>query len=232
MNTKTANLPHGVGTQIESTIRWCEDIGMYAYDRSIPESCIHATAFCKTNCYNDKLYKIYPAMHGKDVKNEAYWAEIDGARVARDLSRKRKQTARVRLMTRGEAFSTFNDVERVRNIATHNLTTNPETLFWIPTRGWRNPLLRVQIERLVSEFENLRILASMDPTNTAEEWADLKASGWSTMFFGDDAMRTTPAGDKMFLCPKTHGHVKGACAVCKRGCFRADKRVDVHLSQH
>ena len=82
-------------------------------------------------------------------------------------------------------------------------------------------------------YSNVRILASVDPTTTQEEWESLTADGWSTMFFGDNAMRVTPAGNKMFMCPKTHGaKVKGACEVCKRGCFRADKRVDVHLNQH
>lgn len=211
-----------------STIRWCEDIGMFAYDRPIPETCVHATDFCRAACYNDKLYRIYPAMHGKDIKNEAYWQTLDGAQVTRDLARRKHPTHRVRFMTRGEAFKAVSDVHKVAEIA----SANPDRLFWIPTRAWRHPLLRALIQTSLLGVPNLRILASTDPTTTDAEWDALKADGWSTMFFGDDTQRVTPTGDKMFLCPKTHGHVKGACAVCKRGCFRADKRVDVHLSQH
>ena len=213
---------------MKSTIRYCEDIGMFAYDRGIPQSCIHATNFCAVNCYNDKLYKIYPNMRGKDEKNEIFWAHIDGALVRADLSRRRKQTKRVRLMTRGEAFSTFSDIARVESI----LIENPNTDWWIPTRAWRHPILRFAVRKLAEKHNNARILASTDPTTTTEEWAQLKSDGWSTMFFGDDEQRVTPNGDKHFLCPKTHGHVKGACEVCKKGCFRSDRRVDVHLSQH
>ena len=93
--------------------------------------------------------------------------------------------------------------------------------------------MRVQIESISRTYANVRILASVDPTTTREEWEMLTVNGWSTMFFGDNDMRVTPVGSKMFLCPKTHGaKVKGACSVCKRGCFRSDKRVDVHLKQH
>lgn len=210
-------------------MRFCNDIGMFAVDRGIPQSCGHATAFCAANCYNEKLYKVYPAMRGKDIKNEREWALIDGAKIRRELSRKRKQTARVRLMTRGEAFSQFADIARVEHI----LSENPDVTWWVPTRAWRHPLLKFAVRKLADKYANARIMASTDPTTTAEEWTMLKAEGWSTMFFGIDDMTTTPNGDRMFLCPKTHGaKVKGACAVCKRGCFRADKRVDVHLAQH
>ena len=213
---------------MNSTIRFCADIGMFAYDRGIPQSCVHATEFCAVNCYNDKLYKIYPAMREKDEKNEKYWSLIDGKIVNRDLARRKKQTGRVRLMTRGEAFSKFSDVARVESI----LSENPDSVFWIPTRSWRHPILRFAVRKLADNYPNARILASTDPTTTDEEWAQLKADNWSTMFFGDDNQKITPNGDKHFLCPKTHGKVKAACAVCKKGCFRADKRVDVHLSQH
>lgn len=213
---------------MKTTIRYCADIGMFAYDRGIPQSCVHATDFCKINCFNDKLYKVYPAMHGKDVKNEQFWSTIDGKTVAIDLKRKKKQTNRIRLMTRGEAFSSWSDIARVESI----LKENPDSVFWIPTRSWRNQLLRYAVKKLADKYDNARILASTDITTTPQEWESLKLENWSTMFFGNDDQRITPNGDKHFLCPKTHGHVKGACAVCKKGCFRNDKRVDVHLSQH
>ena len=216
---------------METTIRWCEDIGMFAYDRSIPQSCVHATAFCRANCFNDKLYKLYPAMRDKDIRNEQYWAEITGEKVRQDLARRKKQTNRVRLMTRGEAFSTWVDIPKVESI----LKENPDTLWWTPTRGWRDPLIRAELVRLRSTYSNAKILASIDPTTTAEEQASLDAEGWSTMYFGEDDELETKTGNKRFKCPKTWGHVKGACAVCKRGCFKADdgaKPVHVHLKQH
>lgn len=213
----------------DSTIRWCGDIGMFAYDRPIPESCVHATAFCRETCYNEKLYTTYPLMRVKDVRNEAYWQQLDGLQVNFDLRKRRKQTDRLRLMTRGEAFRDLLDVARVESIAANN----PQRLIWVPTRAWRSPLLNAMVTRLRNTYSNLRILASTDPTTNDEEWVQLKAQGWSTMFYGDDTTRYTPNGDKYFLCPKTHGaKVRGACAKCKRGCFRADKRVDVHLAQH
>lgn len=224
--------PTNGGNAMRSTIRWCEDIGMFAYDRPIPTSCVHATGFCRAHCYNDKLYRMYPAMREKDAANEAFWQAIDGDRVRNDLAgRRKRQTRRVRFMTRGEALRDHSDIARVRDI----LTGNPDTLFWIPTRAWRDPLLRIRIETEIMPLANAVVLASMDPTNTREDWASLKLAGWSTMVFGDDAMTHTPAGDRVFACPKTHKGLKGHCAICKAGCFAPrtlGRRVDVHLSQH
>ena len=216
-----------------STIWWCADIGMYAYDRQIAASCVHATDFCKVNCFNDKLYRIYPAMHGKDIRNESFWAQVDGAQVKRDLGRRKKQTDRVRLMTRGESFSTLGDVDKVRNI----LLQNPDTLFWIPTRAWRSPIIRLAINSKVRSLPNARVMASMDPTNSVEDWEALALDGWSTMAFGENKATVTPQGKKLFKCPKTFGHIKGACGgadgkpACKNGCF-ADRQVNVLLKQH
>ena len=213
---------------MDSTIRFCADVGMYAYDRQISASCVHATDFCKVNCFNDKLYRIYPAMHAKDVRNEEFWSQIGGAQVKRDLDRRKKQTARVRLMTRGEAFSDLGDVDKVRDI----LLGNPDTLFWIPTRAWRSPMIRLAIDSKVRRLPNARVLASMDPTNSVEDWEGLQLDGWSTMSFGENRATHTPDMSKrLFKCPKTFSHIKGACAVCKRGCF-SDKQVNVHLKQH
>ena len=218
---------------MKTTIRYCEDIGMYAYDRQISASCVHATAFCKKECFNDKLYKLYPAMHGKDIRNEAYWAGINGTAVAIDLKRraKHKQTSRMRLMTRGESFSTIADVDRVESI----LTGNPGTDFWIPTRAWQNPILRAMIETRIRVLPNARIVASMDVTNTMEQWESLAVTNWSTMSFGCNEATVTPLGDRMFKCPKTFQHINGHCSICKAGCFKADQAdrpVHVLLKQH
>lgn len=215
-------------SQVRSEIRWCEDIGMFAFDRPIPVSCIHKTKYCEDNCFNVKLYKLYPAMETKDIRNEAYWQQITGNQVLHTLKRKRKQTKRARFMTRGEAIRDYSDVWRVYDI----VITTPDTDWWMPTRAWRDPLLQAMIEAVLRPLTNLHILASMDISNTAEEWENMRAMGWSTMFFGDDTRTHTPLGEKMFKCPKTFGHVKGACEVCKKGCFEGHGRVDVRLSEH
>lgn len=213
---------------MKSEMRYCEDIGMFAFDRPIADTCHHRTAFCESHCFNDKLYKLYPAMHAKDVRNESYWKQIDGKQVRATLARKRKDTGRVRFMTRGEAVSDYSDIERIRDIC----LANPETEFWMPTRAWRHPLLQALVNAHLKGIENLHILASMDVTNTADEWEMVVTMGWSTMFFGDNSMLVTPLGGRMFKCPKTWGHVKGACNKCKRGCFEGHGRVDVHLKEH
>jgi hypothetical protein len=214
--------------------RFCEDIGMLAIDRPIPETCVHRTSFCDATCYNNKLYRIYPRMRDKDERNEEFWQQLDGEQLAGILSRSRyfkaQEKKRVRLMTRGEAFKDFSDIERVKDLA----LKNPDTEFWIPTRAWRHPLLRLVIEREIMHLHNVRLLASTDPTTSAEEWESLKLDGWNTMFYGDDDMTVTPNGDRMFLCPKTHKKLKGHCGICKAGCFKPQSkgRVDVHLSRH
>lgn len=211
--------------------RYCEDIGMWAIDRSIPESCDHASDFCKATCYNMKLFVAFPRMLAKDVRNEQFWAQLDGKQLHDILKRKRSgKSQRIRLMTRGEAFKDFGDVYKVKDL----LESNPDRLFWIPTRAWRSPLHRALIQALIFPIANARLLASTDPTTSSEEWAALRADGWNTMFYGDDTLTQTPNGDRMFRCPKTWKGLKGHCDICKAGCFKplSKGRVDVHLSQH
>jgi hypothetical protein len=214
-------------------LRWCADIGMFACDRPIPVSCVHATDYCRARCYNCKLYKLYPNMARKDRRNEAEWQSIDGAELARALDRKKHSTDRFRLMTRGEALATHSDVDRVADIA----RANPGRLIWCPTRAWRDPLLRARIETELFPIGNLSVLASLDPSNTEADRADLASAGWSTMFFGraSDGWAGPVNG---FRCPKTHKTpknpkgIKGHCADCKAGCFAPvilGRRVDVDL---
>ena len=221
---------------MSSEMRWCEDIGMFAIDRpinDIPEagvegSCVHRTDYCNETCYNVKLYKLYPAMVGKDVRNEQAWQESTGADYAAALDRKKKPTDRFRLMTRGEAIKDFGDIKRVLDIC----QANPNRLIWVPTRAWRSPLLRGIIEVSLFDIPNLAILASVDPDTLSSE-PGLLASGWNTMFYGDDSPEVT-AG--RFFCPKTWKDIKGACGTCKAGCFAGPvlgrKGVQVHLKSH
>jgi hypothetical protein len=213
---------------MKTEIRWCDDIGMFALDRPIPTSCVHRTEFCDRTCFNVKLYKFYKDMSVKDVRNEEYWQQLTGAAMRATFKRKRKQTDRARFMTRGEALKDHNDVNRVENI----VLETPGTDWWLPTRAWRNALLLAQITSRLVPIPNLHVLASMDPSNSPEDWEQTRAVGLSTMYYGDDTYLTTPLGEEMFKCPKTWGHVKGACGVCKRGCFEGHGRVDVHLQAH
>ena len=118
-----------------TTIRWVADLGMFAQDRSREASCIHATKFCRTTCFNIKLEQAFGHSIGpKDAKNDSAWAIMDGATVREALERKRNQTDRFRFCTRGEALASFEDVRRVFEVARRN----PGTVFWIPTRAWHD----------------------------------------------------------------------------------------------
>ena len=211
-------------------MRWCADIGMYAIDRPIPETCVHATDYCLEHCYNVKLYRLYPAMRGKDERNEAAWQSLDPAVVNATLDRKRKPTERFRLMTRGEAFRDHSDVDRIVAL----LQAMPNRMVWIPTRAWRDPILRVRLEQEVANIHNVALHASLDPSNTEEEWLDLVSAGWSTMYFGKPG-EGWDGPSEGFLCPKTYRKLKGHCGICKAGCFAPNllsRRVDVLLKEH
>lgn len=221
--------------------RYCADLGMFAIDRPIftirddqgrvaaKGSCLWRTSACD-DCFNLKFMKMYQRdIDRRDVRNEQSWQRLTGEALRATLGRKRNQTDRVRLMTRGETFRDPSDIIRVRDL----LTANPDTLFWIPTRAWRSKRLRPLIVAIMREFPNARIQASTDVDTTREEQASLDAEGWSTMFFGDDEAFKTLTGNERHLCAKTWDKDKGACAkrCSKGGCF--DKgQTHVHLKQH
>ena len=66
---------------MDNTLRWCADIGMWSLDRPINDipntnitgSCVNRTSFCDATCYNNKLYRMFPAMLTKDIRNEEFW---------------------------------------------------------------------------------------------------------------------------------------------------------------
>jgi hypothetical protein len=209
-----------------SELRWCEDIGLWALDRP-KSSCTHRTAYCDAHCYNNKFWR-WPSVVEKDARNEAFWERMDTDvhELVQALARKRKPTDRLRLMTRGEALATKHDLYRVEQIA----RALPDTLIWTPTRAWRKREWAPQLTQLRRE-PNLLLLASLDPSNTAEEHKALVEDGWSTMYFGP-----TPPPWDTFGCPKTLRPVPpGHCAGCKAGCFAPrvlGRRVDVYLKEH
>ena len=230
---------------MQTTLRWCKDIKMWAIDRPINDvgdvngSCVHRTSFCDTSCYNVKLYKMFKGMAKKDITNEKFWQSLPTNKndnqdslesLQQKLFRSRRQTKRARLMTRGEAIKDMSDVFRIKTLC----EATPNTTWWVPTRAWRNKGLKQLIEDVLFPLKNVAINASLDPSNTKEEEQLLKDSGWATMYFGDDTKTTSSIGDRRYLCPKTHKKLK-ICDTCKGGCFAKvaiGRTSHVHLSQH
>jgi hypothetical protein len=235
---------------MKNTLRWCADIGMWSLDRPINDiphtnitgSCVHRTSFCDATCYNIKLYRMFPAMLTKDIRNEQFWQSLPtqykGAKdnpsiqsLREKFKNSRRQTSRVRLMTRGEGIKDGGDVSRIQVLCFVFKDVN----WWLPTRAWRNRLLRTMCETTLLRLPNLSLNASLDPTTTKQETANLEKRGWSTMYFGDDTQIHTPTGKRRFKCPKTWANLKGHCGICKGGCMSTialGRRSDVHLSQH
>jgi hypothetical protein len=167
-------------------------------------------------------------MELKDVKNESDWLTWSGEDWREDIQSKTtsvRNAKRVRLMSRGEAFSTEADIDRVTSI----LKANPKSIFWVPTRAWHDATLKRLIESKVERFPNVRVMYSTDPSDIPDEYK--KTINHSTMFYGDDTLDYDPLGRKFFKCPKTWQNKKGYCAVCKHGCF-STKEVHVHMKQH
>jgi len=211
-----------------SVLRWTKDIGMFAIDRSREESCVHRSEFCNQTCFNIKLERAFAHTIGpKDAKNDIAWSQNDTVSLVKTLKAKRRQTSRARLMTRGEAFKDLADIARVEAI----LTATPDVAWWVPTRAWRSPIIWLAIQGLISRNANIKVLASVDPSDDADMVQAIEDSGASTMFYGDDSALKSANGSRRFKCPKTHAHLNGHCAICKAGCF-ADKQVHVHLAQH
>ncbi|MBO8085914.1 MAG: hypothetical protein J7D61_07730 [Marichromatium sp.] len=229
MNTTTTTTTTATATATLGTVaRWTTDIGMLAIDRSREDSCRHASEFCRKTCFNAKLERAFGhSISAKDRQNDEAWYGNDVASLAAKIRRMRNQTARARLMTRGESFRGFDDIARVRAI----LEATPDTVWWIPSRAWKRPVLWAAVVEMASAYPNARLMASIDPSDAPEMVRALEDAGYSTMFYGDDSATTTAGGARRFLCPKTHKGLKGHCGICKAGCF-STKPVHVHLKQH
>ena len=109
----------------KSALKWCKEIGMYAIDRG-RGSCKHRTKYCELYCYNIPFYRCNGKMLiPRDEFNDMYWNKLDGESFREELISRKKNTSLVRLMTRGEAFSTVDYVYIVEDL----LVKNPDTLF-------------------------------------------------------------------------------------------------------
>ena len=175
-------------------------------------------------------------MFKRDIRIEKDWQDLTPKNIHENIAnffkRKRKQTKRKRLNTRGESLKDVKDVYRVKAMC----QAMPDDELWIPTKAWRDPIMKVLIEQELMPLPNLALNASTDPSTTKEEWEMLNRDGWNIMFYGDDELNHDPATDEpMFQCPKTKKKIKGHCAICKGGCFSQTtigKRRTIKLYQH
>jgi hypothetical protein len=165
------------------------------------------------------------AAYERRLRSE--WEELTPERFGELLRRRKHPTDRIRFASAGEALATPADVSRIESI----IRAFPSTLFWLPTRAWRSPALRDPIRRRLLTLRNARVLASLDPSNTAEEVDGLMSDGWSSMFFGLDRLGVGSPFLHRYRCPKTWEHRSGHCRVCDEGCFRRGP-VHVHLKKH
>lgn len=211
------------------------DIGMIAVDRDIKTSCLWRTKFCSRHCYNRALFRVRPNLKKSGDPDEVFWDILDGdvlheilhSDAFKDFSQRMGKTpkfmrGRMRLATRGEAFSEPNDVLKVDDM----MSKNPQTVFWVTTRSWVDDEMAEMIEATVMRNENARVLASLDPSHTAQQYERIMGMGWNTIFFGDDTFT-----EGRFLCPKTWQKKLSYCRICQKGCF-SKKPVDVHLKLH
>ena len=165
-------------------------------------------------------------MNKKDIKDEIYWYNLTPEIFKEELSHIKVSNNRIRFMARGEAFSTVEDIMKVKSL----MKSVPEYLFWIPTRAWRCSNMRLIIEKEILPLPNSRVMASLDPTNMPKEIQSLKDNNWSTMFFGDNN-----ATEGREICPKTwtgrgKKRTHRQCRTCKL-CFSSE-RIDIHLKKH
>ena len=209
-------------------MRYIPEIGLYAQDRS-HSACPYSTEFCKVHCYWNKFkrWQKPAARLALERRLRSEWERLTPSQFGRLIQRRKHPTDRIRFAAAGEALATPADVSRVESI----IRTYPAILFWVPTRAWRAPALRDQIRGRLLTLRNARVLASLDPSNTAEEVEGLASDGWSTMFFGADRLEEGSPFRGRYRCPKTWEHRRGFCRECSKGCFR-EGQVHVHLKKH
>ena len=202
--------------------RFVEALGVRAVDRGAG-SCTHRTAGC-AGCYVRRQLRQYHdtrACFAAGGKDDREWSDLSPSYFAGLTPQ------RFRLCTRGEPFSTLSDVCRIASWT----EAAPGVIFWIPTRGWRDPQIKAAVERELLPRRNVRILASVD-RETAGETDRLLASGWSVMYFDPDNRKPETTG-RVVKCRKTWNHGAGiTCATCRGGCFASGSPRVVWLRFH
>ena len=212
----------------EIRIRKNNDINLFSIDRD-KISCIHKSEYCLKYCYNNKLYKIFKLMNTADIKNEYYW---HNGNIASDIKKhfQRRKTKRIRFMSRGECFKNMSDVYKVKNI----LENNKDIVFHIPTRAWRDKDLYILItNELHNKFNNVRIFASIDPSNTIEELKIASKFCTGTMFFGNNEKHPLQDNCKISRCPKTWNKTKTVTCKNCNFCYNSKKQnLHIWLKKH
>lgn len=197
--------------------RFVNDLGIVAIDRG-HTSCVNATETCRRTCYNRK-FLMYPSFRkcyiGKDCNDNKRWDAAQSSDFA--------AFSRVRICTRGDGITSTFDVDRIAQWC----ADNPNTLFWVPTRAWRDPVVGGYALHVAKKHKNFKLMASVDDSMRHEQ-PRLARYGWSTMYY-----HTQNEAPKVraFQCPKTWKTEKVNCATCRDGCF-SEKRVDVWLKKH
>ena len=224
---------------MSTRIRQVPEIGMFAFSRGM-STCLWKTPWCEKNCYALKFYRMGWSKAEYDKLDNDFWLETQPVDFAAAVNKAAGNVSvkRFRFSIKGEIWTGEKDVAKVSGI----MYLMPDTLFWIPTRAWHNGNMAEAIERLVFQRPNARVLASVDPNTTPDEFMWLKYRGWQTVFSGDNEdsrqLMLVPGGTQekitvgMHKCEKTWNERGGHCAVCARGCFSSKKDVRVHLKQH
>jgi len=220
-------------------IRFIPEIGLWSFSRG-RSTCRWKSKWCDVNCYAQKFYRMGWAKDEYDKADDEWWMSHDCLEIADEIRRVAsvddKPPARFRFSVKGEIWTATCDVVKVAHIAAHL----PETVFWIPTRAWRDHAINSYIRLHLFRKPNVRVLASVDPDTTLGQLARLRAEGWSLVFAGDNQcgqMQLSADGliphvaEGMHRCEKTWDRRTSHCASCDEGCF-SDGRVEIHLKKH
>jgi len=174
-----------------------------------------------------------------DAVDDNWWQSIEANDFVKYIEEKyNRHPERFRFSIKGEIWNHPTDVIKVMRIG----QLMPTTKFWIPTRAWRDEEMRECIERYMRWSSNVRVLASVDPSNTEAEIEMLREQSWSIVATGGvwndrNQMMLTPNGvalspvSGMHRCEKTWDQNTGHCLQCEDGCFK-DGRVEIHLKRH
>ena len=238
------NIPKGGMTKkarIELGLRQCPDLGLWVIDNGV-QNCKFKTPACK-DCYNLKCtyYKNMKAAWSAGGKDDQCWNKAMAGAFA--------GLNRVRLNTRGEAFSSYDNVEKVAAW----LQGNPNTKFWMVTRAHQlgnrgnmqpNWGMMDAIEQNIMVQPNAYVMASLDAW-TVQHWDHLRDRKWSTIYY--EKKNTPPpwlhdVRANVHKCRKTWTsvpspktgrpiHPKAVCKTCRNGCY-GKERVDVWLKYH